>query len=114
LRWLFVVPVALLLIVFAVTNRGTVGISLDPFSSVPPALSIHLPLFLVILIVLMVGVVIGGIAAWPRQRKWRRAARELELELRIARADAEAWKRRAAQPAAAASGSVGYRPPSAA
>ena len=113
LRWLLLVPIAVLLVVFAVANRGTVAISLDPFSSVPPALSVRLPLFLVMLLVLIAGVVVGGIASWFRQRKWRRAARDLELELRIARADAEAWKRRAAAPAPGSS-ALSYQPPTAA
>jgi uncharacterized integral membrane protein len=85
LKALILVPVAVFLILFAVANRQWTGVSLDPFSAEPPALAIHLPLFLVILLALMLGVIVGGIAAWLGQRRWRRAARRLEAELREAR-----------------------------
>jgi len=74
LKALILVPVAVFLILFAVANRQWTGVSLDPFSSAPPALAIRLPLFLVILLALMLGVIVGGIAAWLGQRKWRGAA----------------------------------------
>src|ERR1700687_5673576 len=95
LKALIVVPVAVFLILFAVANRQWTGVSLDPFSSAPPALGIRLPLFLVILLALMLGVIVGGIAAVLARRKWRGAARRLETELREARAEAAAWQRRA-------------------
>ena len=50
-----------------------------------------LPLFALIIVLLIVGVVIGGVAAWLRQGNWRRAARRLERELRRARA--ASWPR---------------------
>jgi uncharacterized integral membrane protein len=116
LKALILVPIALFLVLFAVANRQRTGVSLDPFASDPPALAIHLPLFLVILLALILGVIVGGIAAWLGQRKWRRAARRLETKLREARADAEAWKRRAEAEQAAASPltPLTYRPPPAA
>ncbi len=116
LKALILVPIAVFLILFAVANRQWTGVSLDPFSSEPPALAIHLPLFLVILLALMLGVIVGGVAAWLGQRRWRRAARRLETALREARAETEAWKRRAeaAQAAAAPLAPLTYRPPPAA
>jgi uncharacterized integral membrane protein len=110
------VPIGVLLMLFALANRQWTSVSLDPFSSEPPALAIHLPLFLIILLTLMLGVIVGGVAAWFRQRKWRRAARRLDAELREARAEAEAWKHRteAEQSAAAALTPLTYRPPPAA
>ena len=113
---LILVPIAVLLILLAVANRQWTGVSLDPFSSEPPALAVHLPLFLVILLTLVLGVIVGGIAAWRRQRKWRAAARRLDTELRDARAEAETWKRRAEAEQAAAMPltPLTYRPPPAA
>jgi uncharacterized integral membrane protein len=96
LKWLVLAPLAILIIVFAVANRQWISVSLDPFSAEPPAFAITLPLFLVILLVLMLGVIVGGIAAWLGQRRWRKAARRLDAELRKAQAETEAWKRRAA------------------
>ena len=116
LKALILVPVAVFLILFAVANRQWTGVSLDPFSSEPPALAIHLPLFLVILLALILGVIVGGIAVWLGQRRWRRAARRLETELREVRAEAAAWKRRAEAEQAAATPltPLTYRPPPAA
>ena len=96
LKWLVLAPLAIVLIAFAVANRQWVNLSLDPFSSDPPALAISLPLFLVVLLVLILGVIVGGIAAWLGQRRWRKAARRLDAELRKSRAETEAWQRRAA------------------
>jgi uncharacterized integral membrane protein len=111
------VPLAILMVMFAVANRGSVAISLDPFSAEAPALTVHVPLFLLLLIVLIIGVLAGGIAAWLRQSKWRGAARRLDRDLRTARADAEDARRRlaAAQtPPAPPIPSIAYRRPPAA
>ena len=53
----------------------------------------QLLLFVVILAALIVGVLIGGIASWLRQTKWRRAARRLEREVANLRAEVEMLKR---------------------
>ncbi len=80
--WIIIIPLAAVIIAFAVANRQTVTVSFDPFSSTSPAYATTLPLFVVILMVLILGVLVGGIAAWIRQGKWRRAARRLNGEVR--------------------------------
>jgi len=102
--WIVIVPLAAVIIAFAVANRQTVTVSFDPFSSTNPAYAATLPLFMVILIVLILGVVVGGVAAWIRQGKWRRAARRLDGEARALHDEIESIRRRfgtAAQPAPA-------------
>ena len=79
---IIVVPLAAVIIAFAVANRQAVTVSFDPFSAVSPAYAATLPLFAAIFAVLILGVLIGGIAAWIGQGKWRRAARKLDAELR--------------------------------
>ncbi len=79
------IPLAIVIIAFAVANRQIVTVSLDPFSSEHPASSVTLPLFALILLLLIAGVVIGGVAAWLRQAQWRRVARRLEREADVAR-----------------------------
>ena len=112
------IPLAVLMVMFAVANRGSVVVSLDPFSSSAPALTLHVPLFLLLLVALIVGVLAGGAAAWLRQSKWRRAARRLERELRTARAEAEDARRRLAATQAPAPApqipTIAYRRPPAA
>ena len=70
-------------------------------------------MFLLLLIVLIIGVLVGGIAAWLRQSKWRRVARRLDRELRVSRAETEDAHRSlaAAQtpPLAPAIPSIAYR-----
>jgi uncharacterized integral membrane protein len=80
-----VVPLGLLLVAFAVANRHAVTLSFDPLGSASADLSATLPLFLLVLVVLAVGVVAGGLAAWLKQAKWRRTARRLEAEARALR-----------------------------
>jgi uncharacterized integral membrane protein len=91
--WVTLVPLAVVIIAFAVANRQDVTVSLDPFNPAVPAASVTKPLFVVILAVLIVGVIVGGIAAWLRQTRWRRTARRLEREVANLRAEVDALKR---------------------
>jgi len=77
---LILVPLAIVLIAFAVANRQDVTVSFDPFSSVAPAAALTLPLFALIITMLIVGVIIGGLAVRLGHGRWRRLARRLERE----------------------------------
>jgi uncharacterized integral membrane protein len=90
---LILVPLAIVLIAFAVANRQIVTVSLDPFSAEHPASTVTLPLFALIIGLLIAGVVVGGVAAWLRQSKWRRNARRLEREVSDLRAEVDTFKR---------------------
>ena len=72
---LVLVPLALVCVAFAVANRQPVVVSFDPFDQAHPAYTLSIPLFALLLCILLAGVLIGGVAAWLGQRKWRRAAR---------------------------------------
>jgi len=89
------VPLAVIIIAFAVANRQIVTVSLDPFSVEHPAASLTLPLFALVIVLLVVGVLIGGIAAWLRQARWRRTARRLEREIADLHIELETLKRSA-------------------
>jgi uncharacterized integral membrane protein len=91
LKALILVPLALVIVVFAVANRQIVTVTLDPFGD--NTISFSLPLFALAFVLVILGVVIGGVAAWLRQHKWRRAAHQYERELAAARADREALRR---------------------
>src|SRR4051794_41868934 len=69
------VPLAIVIVMFAVANREIITVSFDPFDSAHPALALKMPLFMLIFVLVAVGVVAGGIAAWLRQHKWRMRAR---------------------------------------
>ncbi len=74
-------------------------VSLDPFSADPPAAVLTLPLFALVIVLLIFGIMIGGIAAWLRQAKWRRIARRLEREVAELHGKLESLKRTAGVPA---------------
>ena len=82
---LVLIPLGLIFVVFAVANRHLVTLSFDPFNSTDPSLAITLPLFVVLIVVAIAGVLAGGTATWFRQRRWRRAARQHEADARQAR-----------------------------
>jgi uncharacterized integral membrane protein len=90
------IPLGVILVVFAVANRHMVTVSFDPFNSHDPALSLDLPLFVVIVAVAILGVVVGGSATWFGQRRWRRAARQHEADAREMRAQLADWRARTA------------------
>lgn len=91
---LILIPVAVGFAALAVANRQTVVISLDPFDHTAPALSVAIPLFALVLALLILGVAVGGMAAWARQSKWRRKARLAEAQARDLRAEVDRLKRR--------------------
>ncbi|HVZ05743.1 LapA family protein [Hyphomicrobium sp.] len=68
-------PIGAVLIAIAVSNRQPVSLILDPFKPENPALSIALPFYLYLLGALVVGVILGGIATWLGQSRWRQTAR---------------------------------------
>src|ERR1700742_2852472 len=76
------IPLAIVIVMFAVANREIVTVSFDPFDAVHPAFALKTPLFLLIFALVAVGIVVGGIAAWMRQAKWRMRARRAEAEAR--------------------------------
>jgi uncharacterized integral membrane protein len=84
------VPLALLIVMFAVANREVITVSFDPFDPAKPALSLKMPLFVLIFVLAGLGVLVGGIAAWLRQSKWRMRARRAEAEARELRARVDA------------------------
>ena len=92
---LILVPLAVVIIAFAVANRQIVTVSFDPFSAERPAASLTLPLFALIIMLLVIGVLVGGTAAWLRQAKWRRTARRLEREVADLRIEVDTMKRTA-------------------
>jgi uncharacterized integral membrane protein len=91
---LILIPLAVVIIAFAVANRQTIVVSFDPFDHADPALAFSLPLYVLILVLVIGGVIVGGIAAWLRQGKWRWRARRAESQARELKAENERLKRR--------------------
>ena len=84
-------------LVISLANRSPVILSLDPFSSTSPLLSIEMPLYVLLFGFLLMGVLVGGMAAWAGQVGWRKKARRGARDVRhlaknLARHQAEAEK----------------------
>lgn len=88
--WIITVPVAIIAVLFAISNRDLVTLNLWPL---PYELTI--PIFLAVLVAVVIGFLAGGLVAWTGAGRYRRAARQER-----ARADALRAETRAAQEAA--------------
>jgi uncharacterized integral membrane protein len=113
------IPLALGIAMFAVSNRAPVLLGFDPFGAQPPMFAFPMPLFLALLGTLVIGVIIGGVAAWSAQRRWRRRARRLAAELKTAHAEMAILRKQAETPrtapgAPSSIAAIAYRHPSAA
>ncbi|HEY0832997.1 MAG TPA: LapA family protein [Azospirillum sp.] len=99
LTWIITLPIALAAVLFAISNREAVTLSLWPLP-----FTVEAPVYLATLIALLVGFVAGGIITWLGQGRNRRRARtqgdrayHLERELKEAQARAAAAEKRIAE-----------------
>ena len=92
------VPLAIVIVMFAVANREIVTVSFDPFDSTSPAIAFRMPLFILIFVLVGIGVLAGGIAAWLRQHKWRARARRAEADVQRLRTELDVGRSLAAAP----------------
>lgn len=98
LKVVILILLAIVLLGFAFANRDLVTVSFDPFASTDSAaFSIAAPLFAVVIVAAMLGVVAGALATWVSQGRHRRASRQSRVEAEKWRAQAQAL--RAAHPA---------------
>jgi hypothetical protein len=81
-KFIIFVPIAIVLVVLSVANRHPVTLALNPFRPEDNVIALTLPLFVLLFLVLMIGVVIGSTVTWFSQGKHRRRAREEAHEAR--------------------------------
>ncbi|MCW2957105.1 MAG: Permease of the major facilitator superfamily [Thermoleophilia bacterium] len=88
--WIVLVPLCVALIVFALANRQLVVVNFNPFMPVDmlTAPGFGVPLFIVLFVALLTGVLLGGVATWFAQgsvrrdkRHWRREAERLSHDM---------------------------------
>jgi hypothetical protein len=87
---ILVIPLGVLLTALAVVNRKPVTLVLDPLGGTDPRLAFESPLFLLLLGAFALGLIVGGVATWFGQGKWRQAARTRAQE-------ASTWRRQASR-----------------
>jgi uncharacterized integral membrane protein len=110
---LILVPLGIVIVMFAVANREIVTVAFDPFDTAHPAFALTLPLFIMIFVLVGLGVLIGGVASWLNQRRWRVRARRAEAEARELRARLDAQAQRSGLPARRAAPPIFAVPPAA-
>ncbi|MBZ9677403.1 DUF1049 domain-containing protein [Mesorhizobium sp. ES1-1] len=74
------VPLAIILVALAVANRELVAFTLDPFNPGNPKLTLSLPLFIFLFLALAVGMIVGSLATWVKQGRYRKLARQRGVE----------------------------------
>jgi hypothetical protein len=77
------------LITLAVTNKHLVDLKLNPFNPDDGRLTVAMPLFAYLFTMLIAGVILGGVASWLSQGKWRRTARNRTQEALRWKAEAD-------------------------
>jgi hypothetical protein len=89
------VPLCLVLVVFALANRQLVVINFNPLvpseSLTTPGVGV--PMFLVLFTVLLMGVVLGGVATWFAQSHHRRDERSYRREAERLTREVDAMRR---------------------
>lgn len=86
-------PLAVLLVIFCVLNRGPVILSMDVFGTTPQ-FTLQSPLFVVVLAALILGVVLGGIGTFVGQARHRSKAARREQEVETLRREVAASNER--------------------
>lgn len=72
---LVLIPVGIVLIVLSVANRQSVTLALNPFRPEDSVLSVNAPFFVYLFLAVILGMVIGSLATWFTQGKYRKRAR---------------------------------------
>jgi uncharacterized integral membrane protein len=99
LWWLFLLPVIGIVAAFAVANRTSVGIDLDPLPVV-----FDVPLYAALMFAVLAGLLIGGISAWLAGGQIRRDARRLRKNGKLLESEIEGLRARLAVPVQDAAG----------
>jgi uncharacterized integral membrane protein len=96
LKFLLIAPIAVIFLSFDMANRQNVVVSFDPFNSAD-APQIVVPLFIVLIAAAMFGVVLGGVATWFGQGRFRKAARGANATTETLRNENEALRKQLAE-----------------
>ncbi len=89
------VPVGIIVLALAVANRQPVTLSVPPDVNGEPLLSATLPLFALVFISILIGMVIGSCATWFKQGRYRKEAQIQKTEATKATFEAQKQKERA-------------------
>lgn len=80
IRVVITIPIAIVLIMLSIANRGEVTLALNPFKPTDLLLSVTAPFFVYIFVSLMLGMAIGSVVTWLSQGRHRKRARQEAAE----------------------------------
>ena len=92
-RWTIGLPIAVVVVSFAVANRQWITVSFDPFSRDAPIAALDMPLWALFFCGVFFGLIAGWVACWFAQSKWRRTAKETRRELVRTQAESSQLRR---------------------
>ncbi|MDX3926622.1 MAG: DUF1049 domain-containing protein [Shinella sp.] len=92
---LILAPIGIVLIVLCVANRQSVTLALNPFRPEDSVLSVSAPFFVYLFLAVILGMIVGSLATWLSQGKYRKRARSEAHEAVKWHAEAEKHKTRA-------------------
>jgi uncharacterized integral membrane protein len=97
LRVIIIAPAFVALALLAMANQQPVTVSFDPFDASDTQFAMTRPLYVVGFTILIVGVLLGGFAAWLNQARHRRLGHRLTAENGMIRAELATLKGKAAR-----------------
>ena len=92
LRWIVWLPIAIIVVSFAVANRQWTRLSLDPFSATSPFLTIEMPLWALFIFGVFIGLIVGWTVFWFAQGRHRKLARERARDIARLQSELESAK----------------------
>ena len=92
LSWIVTLPLAIFVILFAISNREPVALTLWPLP-----FEVEMPLFLPVLAAMVAGLIAGGVIAWWSGGRHRRRARQQTSRVKILTAELETLRAREAE-----------------
>ncbi len=98
LRWTIGLPIAIVVVSFAIANRQWITISFDPFSRDAPFAAMDMPQWVLFFCGVFFGLIAGWIACWLAQSKWRRSAKDTRKELVRAQEETSQLRRESVTP----------------
>jgi uncharacterized integral membrane protein len=93
MRWTIGLPIAIIVVSFAIANRQWITVSFDPFSREAPFAAMAMPLWVLFFCGVFFGLITGWIACWFAQGKWRREAKDTRKELARSQSEASDLRR---------------------
>ncbi|MEQ1522084.1 MAG: LapA family protein [Aestuariivirga sp.] len=93
LRWTIGLPIAVIVVSFAIANRQWITVSFDPISRDAPFAAMDMPLWVLFFCGVFFGLIAGWIACWIAQGKWRREAKGTRKELARSQLEASDLRR---------------------